>query len=246
MSQHSNLSLFALCVSLIDLIKIWCSRSRQDLNLLKERLRVRHLPSERGTLPADSGVASVTVTVTVNISLQLILKPVCRLEKWLTALSLYIPKWRWAPTPPPHPPLFFPFISQAYKDSFLWSCITRLLYSHTLVIWHDQDGNRGRGQGFARASPGLEVNLLCWAQNKFDKINTNIEIKATQKMSKSKWRNIIFFYLTFKMKNTNQEPHHCRIDAECSVYCGCSSSGLGLLQLKSGRVLAYLITPNNT
>lgn len=52
MSQHSNLSLFALCVSLIDLIKIWCSRSRQDLNLLKERLRVRHLPSERGTLPA--------------------------------------------------------------------------------------------------------------------------------------------------------------------------------------------------
>lgn len=186
----------------------------------------------------------MTVTVTVNISLQLILKPVCRLEKWLTALSLYIPKWRWAPTPPPHPPLFFPFISQAYKDSFLWSCITRLLYSHTLVIWHDQDGNRGRGQGFARASPGLEVNLLCWAQNKFDKINTNIEIKATQ--SKSKWRNIIFVYLTFKMKNTNQEPHHCRIDAECSVYCGCSSSGLGLLQLKSGRVLAYLITPNNT
>lgn len=147
---------------------------------------------------------------------------------------------------PPHPPLFFPFISQAYKDSFLWSCITRLLYSHTLVIWHDQDGNRGRGQGFARASPGLEVNLLCWAQNKFDKINTNIEIKATQKISKSKWRNIIFVYLTFKIKNTNQEPHHCRIDAECSVYCGCSSSGLGLLQLKSGRVLAYLITPNNT
>lgn len=189
MSQHSNLSLFALCVSLIDLIKIWCSCSRQDLNLPKERWRVRHLPSERGTLPAHKRSrqrCSLCDSDSDSEHLTAAHPKACLQTGEMADCSVIVHSEMKMSPHPPHPPLFFPFISQAYKDSFLWSCITRLLYSHTLVIWHDQDGNRGRGQGFARASPGLEVNLLCWAQNKFDKINTNIEIKATQKISKSK------------------------------------------------------------